>query len=333
MTGEPVSQPESPRRPDLSVCIVSYRCREALGACLAALGAGAGSADDSVETIVIDNASCDGTEAKLAARFPSVVRRILPRNLGFAAAANRALELARGRYLLLLNPDVRVDPVTLRRAVELMEREPEWGALGIRLRYPDGRVQGSCGHFPDPFALAARSLGIHELLRRMPRFRDRENLSYFCFPTSIHEVDGIVGAFLLFRREVYERVGPLDEQYFLYAEDLDWCRRARAAGVRLVFHPGLEATHAQGSSAAREPLRSLRHFHRSSVRYHRIHEAPALPALLRPIARLSLAVRFGLAVVRHLSGLAPAQRTYLVLRGIGPDAIRRSGPPVSASRG
>jgi len=273
-----------------------------------------------IEAIVVDNASGDGTIESVGTQFPNVRVIALDRNRGFACAANRALLEATGRVVLLLNPDVRVTGDTLSRAVRLLDERPDVGALSIRLRQPDGRIQGSCGHFPDAFALAARTFGIHGLLARLPWFRTRENLAYFCFPSSLHEVDGVLGAFLMMPRRTLERVGLFDERYFLYGEDLDWCRRARSMGVRIVHDPRLEGIHAQGSSAARVPLASLRHFHRSAVRYFDEHERPSLPYWLAVLARASLSVRYGLALGRHALGLRPAHRIYLVLRrpGIAP---------------
>lgn len=312
MSVEVARAPANASEPDLSICIVSYRCRDSLLACLAAYGAGR--SELRAETLVVDNGSGDGAVEAVRARFPDVDVTAFDTNRGFAFAANRALARARGRFVLLLNPDVRVSAETLAAAAAALDEHPAWGVLGIRLRYSDGQVQGTCGHFPDTFAVLARSLGIQNLLLRCTAFAARENLAYFCFPSDVHEVDGMLGAFLLVRREVLARVGLLDEGYFLYGEDIDWCRRARGLGVRIVHHPGLEAVHAQGTSAARVPLRSLRHFHASAVRYHRLHERSTLPRWVRPIARASLSVRYALALVKHALGWRPAHRVYLELR-------------------
>ncbi len=306
------SDPADDSAPDLSICIVSYRCRESLIACLAAHRPNPPSLR--TETFLVDNHSADGSVEAVAARFADVDVTVLADNRGFAYAANRGLARARGRYVLLLNPDVRVSGNTLARAVAFLDGDPTWGALGIRLRYPDGRIQGTCGHFPDTVAVLARSFGVHNLLQRCAPWAAREDLGYFCFPDDLHEVDGVLGAFLLVRHVELARVGLLDEGYFLYGEDLDWCRRARRLGVRIVHHPRLEAVHEQGTSAAQVPLRSLRHFHRSAVRYHRLHERPTLPPWARPIARASLSVRYALALARHLLGWWPAHRVYLHLR-------------------
>ncbi|MBK7975841.1 MAG: glycosyltransferase family 2 protein [Deltaproteobacteria bacterium] len=314
MTGSHPTEAHRCASPDLSICIVSFRCRDEVLGALEAIGQGDVGPSTTFETIVVDNDSNDGTVEEIRRRFPSVRLVALDRNHGFAHAANRALRDASGRNLLLLNPDVRVTGDTLLRAVSVLDEHPTIGALGIRLRYPDGRIQGTCGHFPDTFAVIARSLGIHGLLARLPMLRSRENLAYFCFPSERHEVDGVLGAFLMMRRNTLERVGPLDAGYFLYGEDLDWCRRARRVGVRLVYEPALEGVHAQGSSAARVPVASLRHFHRSALRYFDAHERPGLPAWVALLARASLAVRYWLALGRHALGLGHAQRIYLVLR-------------------
>jgi GT2 family glycosyltransferase len=313
-----------PTQPDLSVCIVSFRCRDSLLDTLSAVERRGPSATATIEIIVVDNGSRDGTVESVRRMFPSVRVEALDTNHGLSHAANRAVEVSSGRQLLLLNPDVQVTGDTLNRGVHFLDEHPECGALGIRLRYPDGRIQGTCGHFPDTLAILARSLGIHALLAPLPRFKARENLRYFCFPAALHEVDGVLGAFLMMPRDTWERVGPLDERYFLYGEDLDWCRRARKLGIRIFYHPNLEANHAQGTSAASVPLASLRHFHRSAVRYYQNHESPGLPLVVRFIARTSLTIRFALAVARHVVGFGPAHQIYLVLRGSGAgDSPRR----------
>jgi len=222
---------EQAPRPDVSICIVAYRCRESLVASLAQQRRRRQPSATTIETIVVDNGSGDGTVEAVREAFPDVRLEALDDNRGFAHAANRALKLGGGRYLLLLNPDVQVSGDALDEAVRFLDGNPRWGVLGIRLRYPDGRIQGTCGHFPDTLAVLARSLGIHGLLARLRWFSDREDLNYFCFPAGIHEVDGVLGAFLMMRQATFDRVGPLDEGYFLYGEDLDWCRRARGAGV------------------------------------------------------------------------------------------------------
>jgi GT2 family glycosyltransferase len=295
---------------DVSVCIVAHECRDALLGTLAALRRGADGL--AVEVCVVDNASSDGTVAAVRACEPAVTLVANGRNEGFARAANRAIRAAGGRYVLLLNPDVALEGATLAKLVAWADAHPEADVVGCRLLAHDGRVQGACGYVPGRVALAARTLGIHNLLARcLPGRRD---LAYFAFPEAPAEVDLLVGALWLARRAAFERVGLLDEGYFLYGEYMDWCRRARARGLRLVHHPGFAAVHAQGTSASRAPLAALAHFHRSAVRYHRLHEAPALSRVERVLARASLGARYALARLRHALRGTGAQSVYLDLR-------------------
>lgn len=304
----------SGRPPRLDVVVVSYRCRAAVLRCLDALASketidGLGA----VSVHVVDNGSGDGTVEAIRREHPAARVTALPENRGFAAAANVGFRAARGELVLLLNPDVRLTPSALASLVRHLAEHPEVGVVGPRLLQPDGRTQGACGMSPSRLGLVLRTFGVAGVCFRHGPFRGDERLPYFVFPDAPKAVDLLVGAVWLMRREVLEQIGELDERYFLYGEDLDWCRRARAAGVTIVHHPGIEAAHEQGASASRAPLTSLEHFHRSSVRYHVAHEASELPAWFRPLARASLLARYGIARVRHAIGVRGAHRAYLTL--------------------
>jgi GT2 family glycosyltransferase len=196
--------------------------------------------------------------------FPSVQLIRSGFNRGFAAANNLALRTAKSRYVLLLNPDTVIQPDTLRRMVEFMDDRRDVGICGPRILFPDGRFQ-SCGYrFPTLLSEIRQSKNIGALIRRivgepLPLVVDKE-------PAAVDWVDG---ACLMIRREAIDRIGLLDEQYFLYAEELDWCFRARQAGWYVFALPSIEMVHYQGQSSAQMSDFSLGLLVETRLRYYR----------------------------------------------------------------
>ena len=257
--------------PRLSIIIVTYNCRSLAEACLRSLrpelaGLGAGS----WELIVVDNGSGDGTVEMLRAH-PLGVRVLEAQgNDGFAAANNRGLRIARGDRILLLNPDTEVSRGTLERALEQMDGRPEIGMLGVKLVLEDGSLDHACKRgFPTPRAALGYMLRLDRVLPSGLGFGsyrldsadpDREVL-----------VDAISGAFMLVRRAAVNDVGPLDEGYWMYSEDLDWCARFHNAGWKVLYWPGTEVLHLKGGSGGHRSIRTNVAFHRGMIRFHRLH--------------------------------------------------------------
>ena len=263
--------------PDLGVVIVSWNVRDLLRRCLASLFAGAGSLD--LDVVVIDNASTDGSASMVRAEFPQV--RLVPndRNLGFTAANNQGLALARGRHLLLLNPDAEVTGDALPVMVDYLDSHPSAGAAGPRLRYPDGSLQPSRRRFPTFATALVESTVIQEWSP------DNRILRHYYLADVdddvVQPVDWLVGACLLVRRTTVEQVGGLDEGFFMYFEELDWCRRIKAAGWDVVYLPTATVVHHEGRSS--EQVVAARHvyFQSSKVRYFAKHHGRLQAGLLR----------------------------------------------------
>lgn len=233
-------------RLDLSILLVSYNTAELLRRCLAALAADT-AGGDWCEALVIDNASRDASADLVAREFPAVHLQRSATNLGFAAANNRLLAAARGRYVLLLNPDACPRPGVLRRAVALMDAHPRAGAAGGRLVDPTGAAQPSARCFP---STVNDLLTLSGLAARYPRSRwfgrfDRT----WADPHCAARVDWIPGAFTILRRDLLERLGGFDERFFLYYEEVDLCRRIAAAGAEVWYWPELEIEHIGGASS------------------------------------------------------------------------------------
>jgi len=247
-------------------------------------------------------------------RFPDVHLIRNQSNLGFARAANQAMRAGRGRFFLLCNPDVVVPDGTLEALVPIMEREAGAALLGCRQVTPDGGELGSCGRFPGPATILLRSLALDKLLGLNRRLRERLELDYFVFPEATGPVECIIGAFLLVRREAVEEVGMLDEDFFLYGEDLDWNLRMQNRGWQALYTPDVFVVHEQGVSAGSRPLRSLWHFHMAMYKFYRKHQRREIPLSLRWLVPAGIAGKLALALARHAAGTRAGGRIYRTTR-------------------
>ncbi|NBC10726.1 MAG: glycosyltransferase [Planctomycetes bacterium] len=285
--------PAQPARPamrpmDVSVIIVSYNTREITLRCLEDLNAGLGGLQ--AETIVIDNASSDGSVQAIAERFPRVSRVPREHNLGFGAANNVGLERARGRYVLLLNSDAFVEPDTVGRLVDYLDKRPGVGVVAPRLLNEDGTLQRSCFRYPSPMRAWLENLGIARLFRPGSPLGDYRDWAH----DRTGPVDWAIGACLLVRREAIDRAGGFDERFFMYAEETDWQKRIRDAGWDICLLADAQATHLGGASGASDRVRVNEQFFRSIDLYQAKHYGWAGLVLFRAamvvgaVARLPL---------------------------------------------
>lgn len=235
--------------PILSILIISWNTEDMLRDVLASTYAGLGDLD--AEVIVIDNASSDGSPDMVAAEFPQAILERNTENTGFAAANNQAMDIARGRYFLLLNSDTIVHGSVLSDSVAYMEDNPDVGAMGCRVLNTDGSVQMTCSAWPSLLNLTLLTSGLWKLKR--PAFFSRYQMGTW-MRDSERSVDIVSGCYLLTRRSVVEQTGQLDESFFFYGEETDWCRRIANNGHKLMFAPVGEITHHGGGS-----VRKLNH--------------------------------------------------------------------------
>ena len=251
---------------DLSIIIVNWNTRDMLRDCLASVFAGLGALR--AEIFVVDNGSTDGSPEMLGAEFPQVVTIANRDNRGFAAANNQALFQATGRHLMLLNTDTLVHGAVLPDAVAFLDANPRVGVMGPRILNRDGTVQVSSTRFPTLGNLTLQMLGLTRFAAfdryRMERWDRRDT----------REVEVISGCAMFVRRTALAKVGPLDEAFFFYGEETDWCHRFAAAGWRVVFAPVGEITHFGGGS-----VNSLNHMRdilltQGTVRLHFKHGGP-----------------------------------------------------------
>lgn len=227
---------------DVSVIIVNWNTCGLLRDCLTSLRAQSGRL--TTQVVVVDNASSDDSVAMVRSEFPEVTLIASPVNLGFAAANNVGLRIAEGRYWLLLNPDTIVLDDCLEKCLEYADRHTDIGVLGCQVLEAHDRLQKTCFRFPTPWYTFLWCLGIGRLLKRFPVV-ESEELSGWDRCTE-RDVDVVSGMFMLVRREAAEQVGPLDEAFFVYGEEVDWCFRFARAGWRCTFAPVGRIVHRDG---------------------------------------------------------------------------------------
>jgi N-acetylglucosaminyl-diphospho-decaprenol L-rhamnosyltransferase len=224
--------------PDVSVIIVSYNSEHLLPRTLAALQAGCGQL--LVQVIVIDNASRDRSVELLKRDFPNVELIENATNLGFGRANNQAVSRARGRYILLLNPDAFVSADTLPKTVSFMDAHPRSGVLGVKLVDESGHVQPSVFRFPTPWNVFVPMSRLDRLVG-LSSFVEQDS-------TSLRACDWVQGCFYLIRNEVIKTVGLFDPRYFLFFEEIDHCRSLKSAGWNVIYYPYAPVTHLGGES-------------------------------------------------------------------------------------
>ena len=278
-----------------SVVTVNFNAGPLLTACARAVL----SSSVPVEHIIVDNGSADDSLARLRAALPGDTRVVVLENganLGFARATNRGIASARGDHVLLLNPDCIVEPGTLGRMGAAMEAHPEAGMAGCLVLNPDGTEQAGCRRaVPTPMKSLVRTFGLGRL------FPDADFvLAGRPLPAGPVPVDAISGAFMFVRRDALERVGGLDEGYFLHCEDLDWCMRFREAGYQVLFVPGVAVVHHKGHSSRDRPVRVSWHMHRGMIRFYGKFFRDRYPLPMMWLVYAGVWLRFGAAALRAL---------------------------------
>jgi len=252
---------------DLSIIIVNYNVKHRLRECL--LSIYRSTKGTSFEIIVVDNNSTDGSVDMVKSEFPAVKLIENSQNLGFARAANQGLKENKGRYILLLNPDTIVLPNALDKMVEFMEANSEAGALGCKLLNPDGSLQPSCRSFPTLITVLFENTGLEKLFLRN-RIIGRHRIGHWDY-NDIREVDQPMGSALMVRRETATQVGLMDEQFYMYYEDVDWCFRIKKGGWKIYFLPSAQIIHYGGQSASPNMAKMRIQGYKSRHRFFRKH--------------------------------------------------------------
>lgn len=281
----------------VSVIIVNYNAGPYLSRCLISCHAQA------TEIILVDNASCDDSLEQAIQAIPSDIPLKVIRNhnnLGFARACNQGAAVAEGDSLLFLNPDSELVPEAVSSLLHAANSHPSVGMVGGLLLNADGSEQaGGRRSVPTPWRTFVRAFGLANLAQRYPRLFSDYLLHLTPLPGAAVEVEAISGACMLVPRHALERVGGMDEGYFLHCEDLDWCMRFRAAGFRILFEPGARVTHHKGRCSVGRPFFVEWHKHRGMVRFYRKFFRYQYPGVLMGLVVLGVWLRF-CAVVDYL---------------------------------
>jgi len=265
---------------DLSVVVVSWNVREELRQCLAsAVSSMAKAPELSYELLVVDNASRDGSATMVREEFPTAVVIANDSNRGFAGGCNQALAPARGRHVLVLNPDTRVIGDALPILWRYLEAHSRVAVVGPLIQDGEGHPNPAMRRFPRTGTLFVESTGLQGLFAGSRLLR-----AYYCrdLPSSgAEEVDWLSGACLMVRRAAVEQVGEMDERFFLYCEELDWCRRMKGAGWKVVHLGEARVAHLGGRSSGQDLVARHVHFQDSKCKYAAKYHGPWIAALLR----------------------------------------------------
>ncbi len=279
---------------DLSICIVSWNTRDLLRRCIESIGDTIDGLDH--EIIVIDNASSDDSAQLIAREFPGVHLIQNSDNRGFARANNQGIAVSRGRHVLLLNSDAVLLPGAAREMVEFLDAHPKVGIVGARLLNADGSFQASFADFPSLLGetLLATGLARHVFSPVYPSYSEERS-------GQERSVDWIFGACMMVRRAAIELVGPLDEDYFMYTEETDWCYRMRQGGWAVYYLPTARVKHWSGQSSNTAPIRKRSQLYRSKWLFLRKRRGTLRAGAFAVTLRVASALKLGLWAIRSLS--------------------------------
>jgi GT2 family glycosyltransferase len=276
--------------PDISIIIVNYNVKEFLLNSLESVFKAAQGLE--IEVIVVDNASEDGSVEALQKNYPKVILIRNEENLGFGKANNIGLKKANGKYILLLNPDTIVREDTFVKMIAFFESHRDAGMAGCKVLNPDGTLQLACRRsFPGPWTSFTKVAGLSSLFPKSKLFA-KYNLTYLD-ENQTYEVDSISGSFMMFRKEVYEKVGGFDDRFFMYGEDLDLCYRVRKAGYKVYYFHETEIIHYKGESTKRSSLDETKIFYDAMKLFVKKHFSSSF--LIEFILKFAISIRQGLA--------------------------------------
>jgi GT2 family glycosyltransferase len=296
--------------PSLAVVILNYNRADLLAACLESIYAHPTRC--ALTVWVVDNNSPDDSADMVRRRFPQARLVVSPYNGGYAYGNNLALHRIMTEdahatdYTLLLNNDTIVPAGAFDGLIDYLETHDDVGVVGPKLLLPDGTLDRACRRsFPSPEVSFYRMTGLARLFPRSPRF-GRYNLTYLD-PDVETDVDAVVGACMLLRTSVIREVGLLDEQFFMYGEDLDWAYRIKQYGWRIVYHPAVIVWHHKRAASTRRAIPSLRAFYEAMRIFHRKHYAATTPAPLNALIEIGITTKEMIALGYNLL-LPPAAR-------------------------
>lgn len=286
----------------LSICIVSYNTKTLLKNCLHSILKN--SKEVEYEIIVVDNNSQDGSAKMVRECFPQIKLITNKENKGYAQAVNQSLELAQGKFIVILNSDTVILPQSFNKTIGFMRNHKDAGIVGCRLLNPDGTLQRSCRSFPSLLNFLSENLYLHDIFPRS-RIFGRPFMSYFDYNEN-REVDVVLGAFMMLRRTTIEQIGLMDHQFFMYAEETDWCYRANQAGWKVNFYPEAEIIHLGGQSTKQNSIPMFIEAHKSHHKFIRKYHGRVYLLMVKLVLVIGILLRillFSLATILKSFGL------------------------------
>lgn len=258
-------------KPTVSIVIVNWKTPQLLAGCLDSILKDPQSSG--FEIWVVDNASGDESVDMIRGNYPQVHLVANQNNVGFSRACNQVIPQTTGRYVLLLNPDTVVADNAVSKLADYLDKHPECGAAGPKVLNPNGSLQLACRRsFPSPAASFYRLTYLSKLFPRHKQFASY-NLTYAPIDALL-EVDALSGSCMMVRREAIERIGLLDEDIFMFGEDIDWCWRIKQAGWKVMYVPGAAVYHYHGASSRLRPIGATINLHKGMEVFYRKHMAP-----------------------------------------------------------
>jgi hypothetical protein len=273
---------------DISIVIVNWNGKSFLLDCLKSIKNSRVSKN--YEIIVVDNASTDGSMEAVRKTYPEVKAIRNEKNEGFARGNNIGIRETKGKYICLINSDIKVIEGCLDRMYSFMESHPSVGISGPQILNPDGTIQFSCREFPSLWNNFCFAFGFSNIFPNI-RFFSNEQQSYFSHEAR-KSIEAISGCFMMVRGDALEQVGLLDERFFIYCEDIDWCKRFREKGWDIVFNPDAQAIHYAGASSANEPMRFSIEKQRAILKYWSKHHCLSARLILFLVLFLHHLLRF-----------------------------------------
>lgn len=275
---------------DLSIIVVSYNTKNLTTQTIQSVVSTLKNNVD-YEIIVSDNNSTDESIEFLKNKFPQVKIIENSSNLGFAKANNIAIKQSTGKYVLLLNSDTLVKDNCIQICLNYIDKHIDVGALGCKVLLENGLLDHACKRgFPNPKASLWYILGLHKVWPKNKEF-GAYTLSYIN-ENSISEVDSLTGAFMLLRKEVIDKVGLLDENFFMYGEDIDWCFRIKEAGWKIIYYSDAEIIHLKGGSSKKKRLKTIYEFHRAMILFYNKHYRRSYGFLISLMVYMGVSVKF-----------------------------------------
>ncbi len=272
---------------DVSIIVVNWNTQDILRNCLKSIYEQGG--EVALEVIVVDNASTDGSADMVRKDFPQVILIENSENRGFAAANNQGIAKAMGRYILLLNSDTVILDKAIEKTISFADAHPESAVVGCRVLNPDRTLQPTCFMFPSILNMLLLTTYLYKLFPKS-RFFGRERMTWWS-RNDIREVDVVTGCFMLVRCEAIEQVGLLDERFFIYGEETDWCCRFKNAGWKVMFTPYTNIIHLGGQSTQKKATAMVVQLRKSILQFMKKYHSPFIYRIACLLTVIFLAVR------------------------------------------